>query len=91
MMLPGTYIELMKRNPKLECLKWDQYQKYDGNFTIDEIEVLGDFTNDELDKCSEDISDFLEDYESLVDLFGNQVTVKLKGLESIEIKENFKT
>jgi len=91
MMLPGTYIELMKRNPKLECLKWDQYQKYDGNFTIDEIEVLGDFTNDELDKCADDISNFLEDYESLIDLFGNQVTVKLRKLESIEIKEIFKT
>lgn len=91
MMLPDNYIELIKRNPKLECLKWDQYHSHNnGNFTIDGIEVLGDFTNEELDKCSEDISDFLENYESLIDLFGNHVTVKLKGLESIEIKENFK-
>lgn len=91
MILPDTYIELIKRNPKLECLKWDQYHKYDGNFTIDEIEVLGDFTNNELDKCVDDISIFLEDYESLIHLFGNQVTVKLRKLESIEIKEVFKT
>lgn len=91
MILPDTYKGLIKRNPKLECLKWDQYHTYDGNFSIDEIEILGDFTNDELDKCTEDISNFLEDYESLIDLFGNHVTVKLRKLESIEIREIFKT
>lgn len=90
MMLPDTYKELLSQNPKLEILKWNQYIKHDGKFIIDGIEVLGDFTDDELDKCTKDISNFLEDYQSLVDLFGNQVTVKLRKLESIEIKENFK-
>ena len=89
-MVPETYKKLIDNNPKLECLKWDQYHSFDGDFKIDNIEVSGNFTEFELDKCSNDISDFLEDYENLLDLFGNQVTVKLKKLDSIEITENFK-
>lgn len=89
-MIPDTYKKLIEKNPKLEFLKWDQYHSYDGDFKIDNVEISGDFTEYEIDNFYSDISNFLEDHENLLDLFGNQVTVKLKKLNSIEIIENSK-
>lgn len=88
-MLPESYKNLIRNNPKLECVKWNQYYSHDGSFTIDGVEILGELSEKELCKCSNDISEFLNDYGTLIELFGTFVTVKLSGLTSIEIEENF--
>lgn len=90
MILPQGYKELIERNPNLEFIKWDQYHSHDGDFKIDDIEIMGEFINDELNKCTEDIYNFLKGCDNLLETFGNQVTIKISKLDSIEIKENNK-
>lgn len=86
-MVPNSYKKLISENPKLEFLEWNQYYTHLGEFKINNVNISGNFSNKELKKCSEDISDFLDDYENLIDFFGTQVSVKLKKDFSIEIKE----
>lgn len=90
MSIPNSYKELFGKNPKLECLKWDQYYSHTGTFKIDDIEIKGDFNNIEFEKCFNDIDKFLENYRELIEYFGTQVTVKITNLNSVEIKENNK-
>lgn len=89
-MVPESYKKLLKSNPKLESIKWSQYFSIKGDFIIDDVEFSGELTKKELDKLSKDVSDFLECYTDLIEIFGDQVTVKLSKLDSIEIEENFK-
>ena len=82
-----NYKELLNNNLKIEYLEWNQYNDIHGNFNIDNVNISGDFNEKELEICSNDISDFLDNYDMLIDTFGNNVKIKIKSDESIEICE----
>jgi hypothetical protein len=78
------YQLLIKNNKNLEYLKWSQYFNYYGKFTIDNIEIYGELTNEEI----ENVNSYLHDKDNLLSTFGSQVTVKVSKNGCLQIEEN---